>query len=145
MNLEQKLNELLSDLNVFYRKVQNYHWNTEGKDFFQVHAKLEELYNNINKQIDEVAEHILIRGGEPLGRMKDYLETTCIAEAENQKIKSDLVFKNVLEDYKKLLKKIVEIKEESDKQNQYATSALMDDYMKEYGKVIWMINQMMCE
>ena len=41
MELESKLNELLADLNVFYRKLQNYHWNVEGKDFFQVHAKLE--------------------------------------------------------------------------------------------------------
>ena len=35
MNLEQNLNELLSDLNVFYRKLQNYHWNVTGQDFFQ--------------------------------------------------------------------------------------------------------------
>ena len=36
------LNLLLSDLNVFYRKLQNYHWNIKGKDFFVCHAKLEE-------------------------------------------------------------------------------------------------------
>ena len=28
------LNTFLSDLNVFYRKLQNYHWNIKGKDFF---------------------------------------------------------------------------------------------------------------
>ena len=66
MELENKLNEFLADLNVFYRKLQNYHWNVQGKDFFQVHAKLEELYNEINEQIDEIAEHILILGGQPL-------------------------------------------------------------------------------
>ena len=37
MELENKLNEFLADLNIFYRKLQNYHWNIEGKDFFQVH------------------------------------------------------------------------------------------------------------
>ena len=88
MNLEQNLNELLSDLNVFYRKLQNYHWNVTGQDFFQAHSKLEELYNEINEQIDEVAEHILILGEEPLGTLKDYLEKTNITEAENKKIKS---------------------------------------------------------
>ena len=35
-----KLNQFLSDLAVFYRKVQNYHWNVKGKDFFEVHSKL---------------------------------------------------------------------------------------------------------
>ena len=64
-NLVKDLNCLLSDLNVFYRKLQNYHWNIKGKDFFNVHVKLEEYYNEINEQIDELAEQILMLGNEP--------------------------------------------------------------------------------
>ena len=143
MNLEQKLNELLSDLNVFYRKVQNYHWNIEGRDFFQTHAKLEELYNKINEQIDEIAEHIIILGGEPLGTLKDYLSTSCIAEAKNEKIKSNEIFINLIEDYGKLLKKSIEIKEEAENEKEYSTSSLIDDYIKEYSKILWMLKQMM--
>ena len=96
MELENKLNEFLADLNIFYRKLQNYHWNIEGKDFFQVHAKLEELYDEINEQIDEIAEHIAILGGQPLGTMKDYLEKSSIKEAENKKIKSEEIYNNRL-------------------------------------------------
>ena len=33
-NILNNLNTFLSDLNVFYRKLQNYHWNIKGKDFF---------------------------------------------------------------------------------------------------------------
>ncbi|OKZ73950.1 MAG: DNA starvation/stationary phase protection protein [Clostridium sp. 26_22] len=141
MNLEQNLNELLSDLNVFYRKLQNYHWNVTGQDFFQAHSKLEELYNEINEQIDEVAEHILILGEEPLGTLKDYLEKTNITEAENKKIKSQEVFQTILKDYKKLLEKVTEIKEKADEQKEYSTSALMDDYILDYSKIIWMLKQ----
>lgn len=141
MNLEQNLNELLSDLNVFYRKLQNYHWNVTGQDFFQSHSKLEELYNEINEQIDEVAEHILILGEEPLGTLKDYLEKTNITEAENKKIQSQAVFQTILKDYKKLLEKVTEIKEKADEQKEYSTSALMDDYILDYSKIIWMLKQ----
>ncbi len=141
MNLGQNLNELLSDLNVFYRKLQNYHWNVTGQDFFQAHSKLEELYNEINEQIDEVAEHILILGEEPLGTLKDYLEKTNITEAENKKIKSQEVFQTILKDYKKLLEKVTEIKEKADEQKEYSTSALMDDYILDYSKIIWMLKQ----
>ena len=141
MNLEQNLNELLSDLNVFYRKLQNYHWNVTGQDFFQAHSKLEELYNEINEQIDEVAEHILILGEEPLGTLKDYLEKTNITEAENKKIQSQAVFQTILKDYKKLLEKVTEIKEKADEQKDYSTSALMDDYILDYSKIIWMLKQ----
>ena len=81
MNLEEKLNEFLADLNVFYRKLQNYHWNVQGKDFFQTHKKLEELYDEVNESVDEIAEHILILGGQPLGTLKDYLAVATIEEA----------------------------------------------------------------
>ena len=143
MNLEQILNELLADLNVFYRKLQNYHWNVEGKDFFTAHAKLEELYNEINKSIDEIAEHILILGGQPLGTLKDYLEISTIKEAENKKVKSDEVYNNLITDFETLLKKSIEIKEQSEKENQYSTSSLIDEYILEYGKYIWMLKHTM--
>lgn len=143
MNLEQSLNEFLSDLNVFYRKLQNYHWNVEGMDFFQVHAKLEEYYNEVNESIDEIGEHILILGGQPLGRVEDYLNTTCIVEAENKKIKSEAIYHNLINDYSTLLKKVIQIKEESDKENKYETSSLMDEYILNYGKIIWMLKQTM--
>ncbi len=143
MKLEQCLNELLSDLNVFYRKLQNYHWNIQGNDFFVIHSKLEEYYDEVNEQIDEVAEHILILGGQPLGTMKDYMENTNIVEAENKKIKSDAIFHNIVNDLGMLLKKVTEIKEEADAQKQYATSSLMDKYIEDYSKKTWMLKQSM--
>ena len=107
----------------------------------KTYSKLEELYNEINEQIDEVAEHILILGEEPLGTLKDYLEKTNITEAENKKIKSQEVFQTILKDYKKLLEKVTEIKEKADEQKEYSTSALMDDYILDYSKIIWMLKQ----
>ena len=80
------LNKMLCDLAVFYRKLQNYHWNIEGKDFFIIHAKLEEYYDDLNQQIDELAEHILMLGYQPLGTLKDYIANTGIKEAKNEKI-----------------------------------------------------------
>ena len=52
----EKLNLYLVNLNVLYRKVQNYHWNVVGKGFFTIHSKLEEFYDDLNGQIDDVAE-----------------------------------------------------------------------------------------
>jgi len=143
MNLEQTLNEFLADLNIFYRKLQNYHWNVEGKDFFTTHAKLEEIYNEVNTSIDEIAEHILILGGQPLGTMKDYLEITNIVEAEDKKIKSQVIFHNLVNDFGMLLKQVTQIKEEAEAQNEYTTSSLMDEYMESYSKKVWMLKQSM--
>lgn len=140
-NMVTSLNSFLADLNVFYRKLQNYHWNVYGKDFFVVHAKLEEYYDEVNKQIDEIAEHILMLGSQPLGTMQDYLNRTCIVEAKNEKIALCNVFENLIKDFETLLKKVTEIKKEADEQKQYATSALMDEYISNYMKTLWMLNQ----
>ena len=139
--ITEDLNLFLSNLNVFYRKLQNYHWNIIGEDFFDVHTKLEELYNNINNQIDEIAEHILSMGQMPLGRMKDYLDITQITEAENEKKSSKHIFETILKDYNILVENVTKIKEDADNQNKYSTSALMDEYLLNYEKNIWMIQQ----
>lgn len=143
MNLEQCLNEFLADLNIFYRKLQNYHWNVYGKDFFQTHKKLEELYDEVNESIDEIAEHILMLGGQPLGTLKDYLTLSTIQEGENKKLKSEEIYNSLIVDYEKLLNKSSKIKEEADKQSDYSTSALIDDYILSYEKHLWMLKQCM--
>lgn len=139
--LIKNLNVFLSDLNVFYRKLQNYHWNVYGKDFFVVHEKLEEYYDEINEQVDEIAEHILMLGGIPLGTMQDYLNNTCIVEAKNERIKDCEIYNNIIKDYETLNKKVIQIKEEADNKKQYATSSLMDNYISSYIKHLWMLNK----
>ena len=142
-NLVKNLNCLLSDLNVFYRKLQNYHWNIKGKDFFVIHAKLEEYYDEINEQVDEVAEHILTLGGQPLGTLKDYLNTTKITEAENKKVECTVVFNEIIKDYSTLLQDATKIKELADEQQEHKTSALMDGIIEDYNKKLWMLKQTM--
>lgn len=140
-NIINKLNEYLADLNVFYRKLQNYHWNIEGREFFILHAKLEEYYNEINEQIDEVAEYILSLGGEPLGTMKDYLNISKITEAQNAKVKSDIVYTEIIKDFTHLLDCANKIKQEADKTGNIQTSTFMDEFIAGYSKTLWMLKQ----
>lgn len=139
--LVKNLNTMLCDLAVFYRKLQNYHWNIEGKDFFVIHAKLEEYYDEVNSQIDEIAEHILMLGYQPLGTLKDYLDNTGIKEAKDEKIKSEIIFDNLINDYTKLLQESNKIKEMADKNNSYFTSSMIDGFISDYMKKIWMLKQ----
>ena len=139
----KSLNEFLADLNVFYRKLQNYHWNITGEHFFVLHAKLEEYYDEINAQIDEIAEHILILGHQPMGTMKGYLETTKIQEAEDKKVSNDVVLKGTIDGINILKQKSTEIKKLADDNQLYETSSLMDEYMSNYAKKLWMLNQSM--
>ena len=74
----KSLNEFLCDLEVMNVKLQNYHWNVQGKGFFITHEKLEEYYDEIRVQIDEIAEHILALGYQPLGTMQDFMKNSVL-------------------------------------------------------------------
>ena len=136
----EKLNLYLVNLNVLYRKVQNYHWNVVGKGFFTIHAKLEEFYDKINEQVDDVAERILSIGARPYGTLKDYLELTTIKEAENKEISVHDVLVSVKADFESMLTLVKEIKVTADDENDYGTSAMLDEYISEYEKNLWMLN-----
>lgn len=135
------LNTFLCDLNVFFHKLQNYHWNVKGKDFFVIHAKLEEYYDEINEQIDEVAEHILSVGGQPLGSLKDYLLISQIKEAENEKVEDIVVFDEVKKGFGILLGEVISIKKKADEHTEYKTSTMMDNFIENYTKKLWMLKQ----
>ena len=136
------LNKFLSELEIMSVKLQNYHWNVQGHNFFIIHSKLEEFYDEIREQIDEIAEHILILGGMPLGRLTDYLNESTIEEANNEKISSCDIYKNITSDMASILNLCTKIKELADNENNYATSSLIDEYISDYSKKIWMLKQL---
>lgn len=137
----RNLNEFLCDLEIMNVKLQNYHWNVNGKGFFITHEKLEEYYDEIRVEIDEIAEHILALGYQPLGTMQDFMKNSEIQEAKNEKIKTIPIVKNVIQDFEILKQKALTIKEVSEDYSDYATSALMDNYLANYSKKLWMLNE----
>lgn len=79
----QGMNEFLADLQVFYQNLRGFHWNVKGSLFFVLHAKFEEYYNETAETVDEVAERILMVGGQPLHAFSNYLEVAELTEVTN--------------------------------------------------------------
>ena len=44
--LTEGLNELLANYQIYYMNVRGFHWNIKGEKFFELHLKVEELYND---------------------------------------------------------------------------------------------------
>ena len=81
--LTQKLNELLANYHIYYQTLRAFHWNIKGVNFFQLHAKFEELYTQALVKIDEIAERILTLGHTPLHTFSDYVRVSSVKEAQN--------------------------------------------------------------
>lgn len=135
------MNELLGSLVVFYHKLQSYHWYVTGQAFFTIHAQLESYYDEVNEEIDEVAETLLQVGGKPVSRMSEFLKLSKIQEDGGTYIHAEELMGKVLEDYRLLTELTTEIKTSADEEKNYLVSAKMDDLLASFRKAVWMISQ----
>jgi starvation-inducible DNA-binding protein len=56
--LADSLKTLMSDVVTEYFVAHGYHWNVEGSDFSQYHALFEDIYSDVYKSIDPLAENL---------------------------------------------------------------------------------------
>ena len=132
-----KLNVLLANYSIFYQNTRGYHWNIKGDNFFELHVKFEELYNDLLMKIDEVAERILTLGYSPNHRYSDYINLSDIKESKH--ISDGKVAVNeIIDAFKKTIGIQREILELSDEAGDEGTNALMSDYIREQEKLVWM-------
>jgi starvation-inducible DNA-binding protein len=137
-DLVVKLNQLLADYQLFYQNVRGFHWNIKGKDFFELHLKFEEFYDNAVVKIDEIAERILTLEGEPLHTFSDYLKKAKITEAKGITDGTEGV-NVVLKNFAVLIAQEREILADAGAADDEGTASLMSDYITETEKVIWML------
>ncbi len=137
--LSGKLNELLADYEVFYQNLRGFHWNIKGREFFELHTKFEEFYNDAFIKIDEIAERILTLEGEPLHTYTDYLAITNIKEAKNvtNGVKG---VEMIVGNFSTLISAEREILDLAGEANDEGTVSLMSDYISETEKTLWMLN-----
>jgi starvation-inducible DNA-binding protein len=134
-----ELNTLLSSYQIQYMNARGFHWNIKGENFFELHAKFEEIYNDLLLKVDEIAERILTLGGEPLHGFSDYLAKSDISEAKNISKGRDAI-DNLLAGYGVLISKqraLLSLAADADDEG---TASLMSDYIKEQEKLVWMLN-----
>ena len=132
-----KLNVLLANYSIFYQNTRGYHWNIKGDNFFELHVKFEELYNDLLMKIDEVAERILTLGYSPNHRYSDYLNLSDIEESKHI-TDGKIAVNEILESFKSIIKIQREILELSGEAGDEGTNALMSDYIREQEKLVWM-------
>lgn len=135
--LIEKLNDLLANYQVFYQNARGFHWNIKGEKFFELHLKFEELYNDLQIKIDEIAERILTLGGTPIHSFAGYLKVAEIKPIENEANGPGCVV-HILDAFGTLLIKEREILNLSAELNDEGTNAMASDYIREKEKLVWM-------
>ncbi|MCH4390162.1 DNA starvation/stationary phase protection protein [Staphylococcus haemolyticus] len=107
----KELNQQVANWTVAYTKLHNFHWYVKGPNFFSLHEKFEELYNEASQYVDDLAERILAIGGNPVGTLKESLEISNVDEAGKNYSAEQMVeaFSNDLTHISEQLVKSIEV------------------------------------
>ncbi|NEM99406.1 Dps family protein [Pontibacter burrus] len=136
--MADRLNELLANYHLYYQNLRGFHWNIKGVNFFQLHAKFEELYNKALTQIDTIAERILTVGQQPLHTFSEYTRVATIKEAAN--LSND---KETVEATHQNLTVILNLEREilslASETGDEGTIALLSEDINEIEKTLWML------
>ena len=137
-NVIAGLQQLLADYQVFYTNLRGFHWNIKGHGFFVLHGKFEEMYDDMAAKVDEVAERILMLGGQPENRFSEYLKVAKLEEVTNVSC-GDQALKNVLDTYGYFIGQERDLLAVAAGAGDETTAAMMSDYLKEQEKLVWML------
>jgi len=136
--LAKELNILLANFQIYYQNLRGIHWNIKGKAFFDLHVKFEELYNDANIKVDEIAERVLTLGATPLHTFEDYMAEARVPIGKDIS-KDENAVRLIVNSLTGLLKIERQLLDHSDEVNDEGTNSMMSDFITEQEKTVWMM------
>ncbi len=135
----QELNTLLADYHIYYQKLRNFHWNVIGKNFFDLHEKFEELYDDAKLKVDEIAERILTLRFQPTSNLSDYLKSSNLKESSSD-LSDTKMIEILLDDHGVILNQMRKVIDAAEKGGDEGTIDLIGAYIRELEKTSWMLD-----
>jgi DNA-binding ferritin-like protein (oxidative damage protectant) len=138
--LFDEMNVFLADQLVLSMKIHNLHWNIKGENFFTLHEKMDEYYDETQVHIDEVAERLLMVGGQPVGNYCDILKLTTLTELADVQVNGKMLAETIVSDFSKMVAACKQLIAIADDSNDAGTADLFTRYLQDYEKAVWMLN-----
>ncbi|MDW4562475.1 MULTISPECIES: Dps family protein [Aeromonas] len=136
--LAAELNNLLASYQILYMNVRGFHWNIRGNQFFELHLKFEEIYNDLLLKVDALAERILTLDGVPLHSFSDYIKVSAIPEQKGLHDGRACV-ESLLESFRELLVAQRRILGQAAEAGDEGTASILSDYVQQQEKLVWML------
>lgn len=137
--LQAALNQQTANWTVLGVKLHHYHWYVSGSQFFTLHAKFEELYNEAAGYVDELAERLLAIGGQPASTMKQYLSLSNIEEARGGEDAKEML-SQLIKDFSSVADELKSAIAEAEELSDQPTADLLIGIRTSVEKHAWMLN-----
>jgi starvation-inducible DNA-binding protein len=137
--LTEQLNLLLADFQMYYQNLRGFHWNIQGRNFFELHVKFEELYNDTAIKVDEVAERILTIGATPMHSFSDYIDQASIKAATNIH-HGETAVNTIIKNINSIIERERTIQELAEEVGDTGSGDMISAFIEEQEKTLWMFN-----
>lgn len=137
--VQDQLNLQIANWSVLYIKLHNYHWYVTGPQFFTLHAKFQELYEEAALHVDEIAERLLAVKGKPVATMKEYLSASSIKEATGKEDAVQMV-DQLIEDFTTVIGELKEGMEAAQEAGDETTADMLLAIHTSLEKHVWMLS-----
>lgn len=77
---KEVLNQIVADLSQMSVVVHQTHWYMRGPGFLTLHPIMDEFMDNLNEQLDEIAERLITLDGSPYSTLHEFSENTKIPD-----------------------------------------------------------------
>lgn len=133
------LNKQIANWMVLFVKLHHFHWYVKGPQFFTLHVKFEELYNEAALHIDELAERVLALQGQPVATMRESLETASVKEASGNESAEQMV-QTLVNDYLTLISELKDGMAVAEQANDETTADILLAIHTQLEKHVWMLS-----
>lgn len=137
--VSKKLKEVLGTSYALYIKSQKFHWNVEGELFSDLHAKFEEVYEELSEFNDTVAERIRALGFKAPGSLSEFSSLSEIEDSREMDLDYKEMIKVLVKDYETLIKLMRDAEEIADDADDLATEDLISSYLHDFEMQAWML------
>lgn len=139
--LIEALNGTLADTYALYLKTKNFHWHVSGPRFRDLHLMFDEQAQQLFGTVDIIAERARKNDGVTLTSIGSIAKHSRIKDQDSTSVGPDAMVKELQADNEVLHKRLVELKDASEQADDYATSALVDEWIDSCEERIWFLRQ----
>ena len=122
----------------FAIKAQNYHWNVEGHDFYQLHQLFETIYNEVYGAVDAFAENIRKIKAYTPASLERFSALTAISD-EVEVLEPSAMIAELLADAEKMQEIMKVLFTEAEARGENGLSNFLADRQDAFAKHAWFL------
>lgn len=133
------LNKTLASVSDLYAQCKQAHWNVKGPQFIALHKLFDDIAEEVEEQVDIVAERITSLGGTALGTLQQAVKNTGLREYPIDIFAAKDHLEHLIHNFSILGERARNDIDETDRLNDMATNDLYIDLVRMLDKNLWFL------